>query len=387
MRFLVLILILSAACSKKPGVSNSDLEPLKKNVKETYAQIAFATYEDSLITAKVLQASIEKFLSNPTEEGLDLCRKAWLAAREPYGLTEAFRFSNGPIDNKDGVEGAINAWPLDESYIDYVRGNANAGIINNPKDFPKISKELILTLNEQGGETNISTGFHAIEFLLWGQDQEDTSLKTAGNRPHTDYLTATPNAERRGQYLKVTADLLVDHLESVLNEWHTETPGNYRDKFLAANSDISLKEILNGLFNFSKGELAGERMFVALNNKDQEDEHSCFSDNTHRDIIQNFNGIRNLAVGEYTRIDGSKISGPGIIDLIKTVNPEKAGQLSAILHEIEQSMESFPVPFDHALKEEVLGRGKLSEMVNKLTSLGDIFAQSIKILNLDKNSP
>ena len=60
-------------------------------------------------------------------------RKAWLAAREPYGQTEAFRFYGGPIDDAKGPEGRINAWPLDEAYIDSVKGKAGSGIINNRK--------------------------------------------------------------------------------------------------------------------------------------------------------------------------------------------------------------------------------------------------------------
>ena len=272
MKYLVLFLILLTSCSEQSDKSDLDLEPLKKGFKETYAKIAFAAYDDALLTSKNLQNEIDEFLKEPSAEGLEKCRTSWLRSREAYLLTEAFRFSNGPIDNKDGVEGAINAWPLDESYIDYVRGNPKSGIINNPEGFPEISKKTILSLNEQGGETNISTGFHAIEFLLWGQDQEDTSLKTPGNRNFKDYSDPTPNADRRAAYLKAVTDLLVEHLESVQKEWESNIPGNYREKFLASESNQSLKDILKGLFNFSKAELAGERLFVALTNKDQEDE-------------------------------------------------------------------------------------------------------------------
>ena len=60
--------------------------------------------------------------------------------------------------------------------------------------FPEITAEALTAANEEGGETNISTGWHAIEFLLWGQDLSATG---PGARPATDYTTA-PNAERRG---------------------------------------------------------------------------------------------------------------------------------------------------------------------------------------------
>lgn len=379
MKYLALFIILLCSCNKE--TKKSDFDGLKRSVKETYAKIAFATYEDALITAKKLQTEILQFTKRPSAEGLKKCRLAWLAAREPYGLTEAFRFSNGPIDNKEGVEGALNAWPLDESFIDYVRGNDSAGIINNSKDYPEITKELILKLNEQTGETNISTGYHAIEFLLWGQDQEDTSLKTPGNRAYTDFTASAANAERRALYLQTAAELLVFHLETVLHEWDEGVEGNFREKFLKADNNQSLSEIFNGLFNFSKAELAGERMFVALNNKDQEDEHSCFSDNTHRDIIQNFRGIQNLVIGSYTRLDGQKVAGRGLLDLMQKTDPTNAKILAGTISEIELLMNDFPIPFDYALTEEALGQGKLSSIINKLMSLGDLFSQSVKVLN------
>ena len=67
----------------------------------------------------------------------------------------------------------INAWPMAEAYIDYVEGDPEAGIINNPDEFPQITAELIESLNEEGAEENISAGWHAIEFLLWSQDMNE----------------------------------------------------------------------------------------------------------------------------------------------------------------------------------------------------------------------
>ena len=72
-----------------------------------------------------------------------------------------------------------------------------ACIINVTGEYPTINAELIISLNEEGGEENVTTGWHAIEFLLWGQDLNDDGL---GDRPVTDYATAD-NADRGGQYL------------------------------------------------------------------------------------------------------------------------------------------------------------------------------------------
>ena len=227
-----------------------------------YADIVLANYEDSYNTAVALRDAIYSFEDDPTEEKFLDCKNKWLQARIPYGQTEAYRFYGGPIDDEDGPEGLINAWPMDENFIDYVEGMPDVGLINNPTVYPTIDKPLLIDLNEKESEESIFTGYHAIEFLLWGQDLSTTS---AGQRPYTDYLTTggtASNQDRRGLYLKTVADLLVDHLGEVRDEWTAN--GAYRATFLGlSNSDI-ITNIFGALSELSKGELSGERMFVAV---------------------------------------------------------------------------------------------------------------------------
>ncbi|MEM6335234.1 MAG: imelysin family protein, partial [Bacteroidota bacterium] len=250
---------------------NDDAGIDRSVVLENYANIVFASYQDSYNTAVTLDQAIDAFIANPTAATLQSAQTAWLAAREPYGQTEAYRFANGPIDDADGPEGLLNAWPLDEAYIDYVVGDDDAGIINNPGQFPTIDADLLVSLNEEGGEENVSIGYHAIEFLLWGQDLSDTS---AGTRPVTDFTTAE-NADRRKQYLGVVSNLLLVHLDEMVDAWDPNGSNNYRATFLGLDSDVAIRNIMTGIGTLSKSELAVERMFVAVNNQDQEDEHSC----------------------------------------------------------------------------------------------------------------
>ena len=221
--FAIFAAVLSAwgtiSCTSKEPTTNGntpenvDLAALKKEVVANYAKLVHATYADTLAAAQKLQADLVALTENPSVEALAKARKTWTAARVPYLQTEVFRFYGGPIDDDDGPEGLLNAWPMDEGYIDYVDGNPEAGMINQADKYPEITKELIEELNEKDGETNISTGYHAIEFLLWGQDK---SADGPGQRPHTDYSTAA-NADRRKTYLLAAADLLVENLEG-LNE-------------------------------------------------------------------------------------------------------------------------------------------------------------------------
>lgn len=341
-------LLFASGCTDSTSPDTDPLAADKRTALQGYASIVYATYTDALSSAKTMQQAIQTFITTPTEANLNSAKAAWLEARQWYGQTEAFRFYGGPIDGENGPEGALNSWPLDESYIDYVEGNPNSGIINNLSLYPSISKNLLEELNEKNGETNISLGYHAIEFLLWGQDRSAPSAKQPGQRPLSDY-TSSSSAERRKQYLLLATELLVENLERVTKEWEPSLTTNYRSSFLAAKSDSSLKNVLQGLASLSGGELSGERMEVALGKGDQEDEHSCFSDNTHNDIRANLLGILNIWKGIYLKRDGSTINNGGIAALIQKKDASAEQRLGTDLVAATTAAAAIQPPFDYEI--------------------------------------
>ena len=313
-------------------------------VVKTYADVALAEYEDALETAKRLQKAVDALVAAPSADTLRAARSAWLEARVPYQQTEAFRFGNPIVD---AWEGRVNAWPLDEGMIDYVdasygsESDVNAyyvvNVIANDKisvggkavDTGVIDAELLgEVLHEaDGNEANVATGYHAIEFLLWGQDLNGTGPAPAdrqgtpqerhsGNRPHTDFDPANctgGNCERRATYLTVVTQILIDDLQEMVDSWGTDG---------AARTDVQtdpqqgLIAMLTGLGSLSYGELAGERMKLGLMLHDPEEEHDCFSDNTHNSHYYNQIGMMNVYYGRYKRIDGSVVKGPSLSQLV-----------------------------------------------------------------------
>lgn len=331
-------------------------------VVDHYAEGVHASYEASLASAKTMDVAVDAFIADPSDATLEAAKSAWIDARDDYGPTEAFRFYDGPIDNpEDGPEGQLNAWPMDENYVDYVDGDAESGIINDAAGFPEISTDVLAEANEAGGETNISTGWHAIEFLLWGQD---LSVDGPGARPVEDY-TSNANADRRGEYLAVVSDLLVLDMENMVAAW---APGadNYRKEFVALDGTEALRRIITGAGELSRGELAGERMNVAFEARSQEDEHSCFSDNTHKDIIGNAAGVEMVLTGNFPGA-----SGPSVLDLVRTKDAALADNLEAALATSKKETGSIAAPFDQHLVEGVSdddpGR---SQIVTAITALG-----------------
>lgn len=356
----------SAARSDAAAPSDGD-SPLPGAVK-TYSKVVLASYEDSLEAAKELDAAIDALLEDPSEDALEAARDAWRAAREPYLQTETYRFYDGPIDDpEDGPEGMINAWPLDEAYIDYVEGDQTAGIINDPSQ--TIDAESLAELNEKGAEENIATGYHAIEFLLWGQDLDEDG---PGDRPYTDFVEGgtAKNQDRRAEYLRVTSALLVDNLGGLVDAWAERGAGNYRAELERVKSSEALRRILTGMIVLSGFETGGERLQTAYDTADQEDEHSCFSDNTHRDMVQDVRGIQNVYLGRYTRRDGSKVSGTSVREAVAELDEKLADEVADRIATALALAEALEPPFDREISlDNDAGRERVLELIGAMRDL------------------
>ncbi len=418
-----------------PGQDGISAFVTRADVISTNANIAYATYSDSLIEAQNLRNAITTFVSQPSEENLGLAKQAWLLAREPYGQTEVFRFRVGPIDalkedgtmgeEGEGPEGRINAWPLGEAIIDYVApfvdgdsgpenpaNSISTNIIANEVDFPVINQVTLANAFEFGeDERNVTTGYHAIEFLLWGQDL-NTDLSGAGlrdtsggQRPTTDYHTTengNPNActsgvdgvpesicKRRADYLLAATDLLINDLTILTKAWEPETGVHYIA--FVNGGDVSLAKILEGMGRLSFGELAGERINIALTTDSQEDEHSCFSDNTHRDIFLNAKGVQNSYNASYIRTNGELVEGASIHDLLVVEGEhELANKLRGSL---EATMAAASVidtkaktgtPFDQLIQEGV-NQPNILAVISALVQQTDDIEQVISTLGVTTN--
>lgn len=465
---------------------DSDLANIRK-VLNTNADIAYAAYSDSVDTAKALKTALATLKTNPTQANLDAARKAWLIAREPYGQTEVYRFRKSPIDstdyeNEDGPEGDINAWPLGEALIDYVVTGGDfksdqVGVTANKVGINSngaltaaqaaenkanniigqtsiaINASLLANTATASDEHDVIAGYHAIEFLLWGQDlnnskavtdgtNRETAVKASGSgdklasggqRPISDFVQiqsnvvseklskkaavaetadapkSSPLANRRHQYLEVAVDKLIADLEQVRDGWKKGVDGNYRAKFTTiadVNDGIEkLTEIMNGMGTLSKGELAGERMKIAYVGNSQEDEHSCFSDNTHRDIWLNAEGVSNSYYGVYAGYDhdlnpatpntstNAVNNGYGIDDLLASVNNDKVKalktKLESALSATETNYKAIDTsaragkPFDVLIMDDERGASNpVAKTILSLNAQANVIAEAGKLLKL-----
>jgi len=406
----VAAMLMMSGCYASSEQNMTKTEMKTAPVLYAYANIAKANYGDALKDAKLLQAAIDAFAKNPTDATLKAAKDAWLNSRESYGQTEIFRLSNGPIDAEEGwvadtygaLEGQINAWPLDENMIDYTvdadgkktSGNIidTVGVFNpggedaSAIDVSKITVDAITALNENGGEANVSTGYHAIEFILWGQDQDYSNFVkdsithgplTAGQRPLTDF-TSDANAQRRIAFLKAASAKIVSDLETVYSAWDSDgiyqkalknsLTGKDADKNIS--KEVALKQIIAGMGVFIKSELANERIAVAVLTPSEEDEHSCFSDNTHRDIATNYLGFKNVLTSTYN----GKSYGESLLSKAdKKTQAKILGLMASIEAKIEKidTIAKTKEHFDYQIQPDNPQARVIVKLKNEMRKLGD----------------
>lgn len=389
------------------ALSSNVFAVTEQEVLNHYADLAYAKYSDSLTTAKTLQNAVNTFIASPTESNMKAAKDAWVAARHPYQQTEAYRFGNAIVDD---WEGKVNAWPLDEGLIDYVAASYGtdsdentlytANVIANPKlvlsgktiDASNITKDLLAsTLHEADDvEANVATGYHAIEFLLWGQDLNGTG-SGAGARPASDFDTnncSWGNCDRRAAYLKAATDLLVDDLEWMVRQW--DKGGDARKAVATGNLKHNLATIFTGMGSLSYGELAGERMKLGVMLHDPEEEHDCFSDNTHWSHYNDALGIKNVYTGTYTHVDGSKLSGPSLSDLVAakdaSVDKNLRQHLDTTLSKMQVLVDSANngVAYDQLLAEgNDAGNAKIMAAVDALVAQTRAIEKAVNVMELD----
>lgn len=358
----VIAAVMTASCGGNVDDTSGDNakavdQQLMKQAVDTYAQGVYRLYQTSLLSALDMQTTIQEFVHEPTSDTLAAARDAWIAARRDYSRTEAFRFYGGPIDNAvDAREGAINMWPIDPSYVD--------SFINNLEDYPTIDEDLLVQAHKYNDPTRVATGWHVIEFLLWG---EDISEDGPGERPVEDY-TINPNANRRGDYLLVASSLLSGHLQAIEAAWLPKR-NNYRAAFEALRRTEAMRRILTGVGELSRNELAEKIINVPYTNRSEKDEQSNFSDNTTEDIIGNLQGVLMVLTGEYP-VKGAATA-TSVLDVIAATDEQLANTLKEKTEQSLKAAEAIPAPFDQHLRD-----GVSDSDTGRLAVLGTI--QSIR---------
>lgn len=366
------------ACLSACG-GDADEPDLEAQVARQYALILDAMYKDSIVGVEALKVRIDDFVAEPSAEGLEAAKEAWLAARPPYGEVEVSRFYGGPMDY---AQGAMNEWPIDENYIDYTAINPEGGVINDPEQFPDISPSLLASLVARGGTENYATGYHAIEYMLWGQRLDQ--LEGPGNRSYTDFVDGgtAMNQDRRRKYLETITLMLLEALRAVDAEWDLSDEKSYGAKFVAGDPHEAVTLIYRGFSQQLIAEILYERLAAPFLSKDRKDEQSCFSESTWEDLVANMRGTSRVYVGDY-----GKLKGPGLGDLIVAKDPDVDKRMRARFELIRDAIDDIIPPLDHAIladpsSEEYM---RVEDAVDSFEPLLDLLREGSDALDIVNN--
>jgi len=310
-------------------------------VVRQYAVNLKANYQDVVAKLVGLQATVDSFVAAPSDAGFQAARAAWLAARPLYGQCEVSRFYGGPLDD---AQGRMNEWPIDENFLDYTYDMPGGGIVNQPDAYPVIDVDVLKSTDHMGGLENLPAGFHAVEFLLWGQ--RPSQADGPGARPYTDYVDGgtAANQSRRRDYLKAATDLLLSDMQGLVADWDLRNPQSYGAVMVAGSPHDGVQNIARGLTDLHISELYYERLLDPYVTMDRKDEESCFSESTYTDLVANDNGVLDTYHGRYGTHAGASIA-----DLLTAIDPALAAQIDQQIQATMAGIAAIPQPFDHTV--------------------------------------
>lgn len=265
-----------------------------------YRQIVIIYAQDAIDKSAALSECIDDFLARPTDPGLEKCRNAWLESHEAYLKGRFFaRLAAGQSDRAsavaDELEFAIDAWPIEEGYLDGLEAYPTSGIVNDltvPIDEASLRKQHGLT-----DRTEVALGFHPLEFLLWRKRADDFLRATElTDEQRADGMTlADLPADRRRALVQLIARLLTHDIELEFEPLATPTPREYAEDMHSMN--VRVVYGCSAAWRRLRGDL------VLYTAGGPEGRHSRFSGSSARDLRSRAEAVASLLLRPGRYID------------------------------------------------------------------------------------
>ena len=298
-----------AIAVNNPRIASVDLiliEPIH-DVLRAYLQQIETDYDAVADNLDSLRSEILAFLEEPSTTSMNNVRSAWLLSHSAYELTTLHRYfavlilNEAEILSLFSLQYRMNHWPILPGYIDYVAGFTDTGIVQD------ITVALnIPTLQEQHGIfglSEVSLGFHVIEFLLWGENPDQITPRSAADyRPVTRLTPAQAESgleldllsnNRRRQLLLLNTQSLIDDFYTSQALWLAG-----RDRFVNTLSGYGSGELLVLLIEAMTGMLTEEMLvrslYPLLNGEYIDSIQSPFSHSTQNAVSAQLTSIEQL---------------------------------------------------------------------------------------------
>lgn len=215
---LIFSLIFLAACSpKNESTTNEELNKVQIDSSAFAAQVGIVAYtslSDASQTAQTLDSQLASFMYHPNPMSQAEIQQAWRLAYNSF--LHSLIFSYLPIQDPPEWQsqrigyrhllGQLDSWPIEGGYIDYIQGYPFSGIVNDLT--LEIDEDSIRSQHGFTDPTNASLGYHALEFMLWGN---------SGKRSAHDFFPQENTAPIPVNDAEITAEPLADSSSNLLD--------------------------------------------------------------------------------------------------------------------------------------------------------------------------
>ena len=292
---------------------NPELSASAKEIALEYIEQIETDLIQAGIEIEMFQSSIGMLTEQANNENLNLSKQAWLDAHSAYELTTLHRYFAAQLLGEQNslalmqIQYQINHWPIIPGYIDYVNGYPDSGIVND------INVNLdVDSLREQHGTFDISEvtlGFHVIEFLLWGYDSGsvprpaadfDAVLELTSQEIESGYSLDQLSNNRRRLFLSVATDTLVEDFRALQSLWLAEESSIRRG--IESTSGTELIVIFaDSMSAMLTEELLLRSLYPMLNGNFSESIQSPYSRSTQNAVSSQLSGLERLLLERQTK--------------------------------------------------------------------------------------
>ncbi|RDV37178.1 peptidase M75 [Bradymonadaceae bacterium TMQ3] len=291
---------------------------------DTADQVIVPTYELLNTRASALVVAVDAFVLAPTDITLEAAQDAWKATREPWEQSEGFLF--GPVDAA-GIDPALDSWPVEKAELDGVLASDD-----------ELTETYVASLDVN------KKGFHAVEYLLFGQ----SSTKSAA-----DFT------EREFDYLVASANELQANTEYLADAWTEGVDGQpaYRDIFVSAGDAdnavypsraAAAQEIVEGLVGILD-EVANGKIGDPYTEQDTLLVESQFAFNSLSDFKDNMRSVQNAYLG---RVEAASTSGSGLTVFVSAKDSELDDKVKVEIQATIDALDQIAEPFRDSITDE-----------------------------------
>ena len=300
--------------------------------------VVLPTYNDLKTKNTALYNSVVAFGNNPSDANFQAVCNAWLTAREPWESSEAFLF--GPVADY-GLDPNMDSWPLDQEAIVNLLNSQQWNEMKWTGDYDEDDEAIAAAQNVRG--------FHTLEFLAFKNGKARTLNDTAEDGEAANAVYNASNATAWAQYMRNTAQLLVDDVTLLCDSWNNSYAAEFKNHqggdFTSGLSCI--EQIIDGCIDIA-GEVGdakiGEPYDLYVSGKTTEALYaveSWYSWHSRDDYTNNIYSIRNAYYGS---LNGS-IHTNSLSNLVKKYNADLDAKVKAAIKDAADAIHAIPQPF------------------------------------------